>query len=151
MFEGLDLNVRLGSAKKANPTFGNFLPDAQNSSSSCLITQIPLIYGVLLNDTDLISTIRLHCFIWPDNAPHNLICKCESKISPYHLLNCKQFITFLSKVHDAVRDQLYCISKSHRIVSYLEHYLLSWLVDEDTLNSFGRNSVAVGQHRYGVA
>ncbi|KAL0206628.1 hypothetical protein P9112_001935 [Eukaryota sp. TZLM1-RC] len=30
------------------------------------------------------------------------------------------------------------MSKSHRIVSYLEP-LLSRLVDEDTLNSFGRN------------
>ncbi|KAL0214621.1 hypothetical protein P9112_006805 [Eukaryota sp. TZLM1-RC] len=54
------------------------------------------------------------------------------------LFNCKLFITFQSKVHDVVRDQLYCMSKSHRIVSYLEP-LLSHLVDEGTLNSFGRN------------
>ncbi|KAL0219054.1 hypothetical protein P9112_004707 [Eukaryota sp. TZLM1-RC] len=51
---------------------------------------------------------------------------------------CKHFITFRSKIQDAVRDQLYCMSKSHRIVSYLEP-LLSCLVDEDTGNSFGRN------------
>ncbi|KAL0223323.1 hypothetical protein P9112_002713 [Eukaryota sp. TZLM1-RC] len=82
--------------------------------------------------------MRLRCFIWPDNVFHDLICKCGSKISPNHLFNCKHFITFRSKVHDAVRDQLYCMSKSHRIVSYLEP-LLSRLVDEDSLNSFGRN------------
>ncbi|KAL0206745.1 hypothetical protein P9112_012456 [Eukaryota sp. TZLM1-RC] len=78
--------------------------------------------------------MRLRCFIWP----HNLNCKCGSKISPNHLFNCKPFITSRSKVHDAVRDQLYCMSKSHKIISYLEP-LLSRLVDEDTLNSFGRN------------
>ncbi|KAL0215054.1 hypothetical protein P9112_007238 [Eukaryota sp. TZLM1-RC] len=137
-FEGLDFNVRLGSAKKDNPAFANFLLDAQNSSSSCLITQIPQIYGLLLNDTEFSCTMRLRCFILPDNVPHNLNYKCISKISPNHLFNCKHFITFRSKVHDAVRDQLYCMSKSHRIVSYLEP-LLSRLVDEDILNSFGRN------------
>ncbi|KAL0210858.1 hypothetical protein P9112_009156 [Eukaryota sp. TZLM1-RC] len=82
--------------------------------------------------------MRLRCFIWPDSVPHNLICKCGSIISPNHLFNCKHFITFRSKVHDAVRDQLYCMSKSHRIVSYLEP-LLSRLVDEETVNSFGRS------------
>ncbi|KAL0218864.1 hypothetical protein P9112_004517 [Eukaryota sp. TZLM1-RC] len=82
IFEGLDFNVRLGSAKKDNPAFANFLLDAQNSSSSCLITQIPQIYGLLLNDTKFSCTMRLLCFIWPDNVPHNLICKCGSKISP---------------------------------------------------------------------
>ncbi|KAL0215496.1 hypothetical protein P9112_007680 [Eukaryota sp. TZLM1-RC] len=117
----------------------NFLLDAQNNSSSCLITQIPQIYGLLLNDTEFSCTMRLGCCIWPDNVPHYLICKCGSKISPNHLFNCKHFITFRSKVHDAVRDQLYCMSKSHRIVSYLEP-LLSRLVDEHTLNSFGRNT-----------
>ncbi|KAL0215024.1 hypothetical protein P9112_007208 [Eukaryota sp. TZLM1-RC] len=82
--------------------------------------------------------MRLRCFIWPDNVPHNLICKCGLRISSNHLFNCKHLITFRSKVHDAVREQLYCMSKSHRIVSYFEP-LLSRLVDEDTLNSFGRN------------
>ncbi|KAL0223169.1 hypothetical protein P9112_002559 [Eukaryota sp. TZLM1-RC] len=82
--------------------------------------------------------MRLRCFILPDNLPHNLICKCGSKISPNHLFNCKHFITFRSKVHDAVGHQLFCMSKSHKIVSYLET-LLSHLVDEDTLNYFGRN------------
>ncbi|KAL0204798.1 hypothetical protein P9112_000105 [Eukaryota sp. TZLM1-RC] len=116
----------------------SFLLDAQNSSSSCLTTQIPQNYGLLLNDTEFSCTMRLRCFIWPNNVPHNLIRKCGSKISPNHLFNCKHFITFRSKVHDAVRDQLHCMSKPHTIVCYLEP-LLSRSVDEDTLNSFGRN------------
>ncbi|KAL0218677.1 hypothetical protein P9112_004330 [Eukaryota sp. TZLM1-RC] len=82
--------------------------------------------------------MHLRCFIWPNNVAHNLVCKCGSKMSPNHLLNCKHSITFRSKVHDAVRDQLYCMSKSYTIVFFLEP-LLSRLVDEDTLNSFGRN------------
>ncbi|KAL0218573.1 hypothetical protein P9112_004226 [Eukaryota sp. TZLM1-RC] len=59
-------------------------------------------------------------------------------ISPNHLFNCKHFITFRSKVHDVVRDQLFCMSKSQKFVSYLEPFL-SRLVDEDTLTSFNRN------------
>ncbi|KAL0216093.1 hypothetical protein P9112_008277 [Eukaryota sp. TZLM1-RC] len=82
--------------------------------------------------------MRLRCFIWPDNVFPNLICKCGSKISPNHLFHCKLLITFRSKVHDTVRDQLYCMSKSHKIVPDLEP-LLSRLVNEDILNSFGRN------------
>ncbi|KAL0215680.1 hypothetical protein P9112_007864 [Eukaryota sp. TZLM1-RC] len=125
-------------ARPKKPAFANFLLDAQNSSSSCLITQISQIYGLLLKDTEFSCTMCLRCFIWPNNVPHYLICKCGSKIPPNHLFNCEHFITFRSKVHDAVKDQLYCMSKSHRIVSYLKP-LLSRLVDEDTLNSFGRN------------
>ncbi|KAL0214798.1 hypothetical protein P9112_006982 [Eukaryota sp. TZLM1-RC] len=82
--------------------------------------------------------MRFRCFIWPDNLPHKLICKCGSKISPNHLFNCKHFSTFRSKVHDAVRDQLYCWSNSHRIISYIAP-ALSRLNGEDTLNLFGRN------------
>ncbi|KAL0218642.1 hypothetical protein P9112_004295 [Eukaryota sp. TZLM1-RC] len=129
--EGLDFNVRLGSAKK-DPAFANFMLDSQNSSSSCLISQI---YGLLLDDTTFSCTMRLRWLFWPNNVPHNLVCKCGSKISPNLLLNCKHFITFRSKVHDAVRDQLYCMSKPHRIVSYLKP-LLSRFVDGDTLNTW---------------
>ncbi|KAL0225821.1 hypothetical protein P9112_013145 [Eukaryota sp. TZLM1-RC] len=35
----------------------------------------------------------------------------------------KHFITFRSVVHDAIRDQLYCMCKSHRIESFLEPLL----------------------------
>ncbi|KAL0223019.1 hypothetical protein P9112_002409 [Eukaryota sp. TZLM1-RC] len=69
-------------------------------------------------------------FISLDNLPYNLICKCSRKITITHLLNCKHFITFRSKVHDAVRDQLYCMCKSHRIESFLEP-LMSNLFDTD--------------------
>ncbi|KAL0208175.1 hypothetical protein P9112_010762 [Eukaryota sp. TZLM1-RC] len=82
--------------------------------------------------------MRLRCFVWPDHVSHNLVCKGGSKISPNHLFNCKHSITFRTKVHDAVREELYCMSRFHRIVFYLEP-LLSRLVDEDTLNSLGCN------------
>ncbi|KAL0219250.1 hypothetical protein P9112_004903 [Eukaryota sp. TZLM1-RC] len=77
-------------------------------------------------------------FHWADNVPQNCSCKCGSKISPNQLFNCKHFISFQSKVPDEVRDHLYCESKSLKIVSYLKA-LLSCLVDENTLNSCGRN------------
>ncbi|KAL0204727.1 hypothetical protein P9112_000034 [Eukaryota sp. TZLM1-RC] len=43
----------------------------------------------------------------------------------------------VSKVHDAVRDQLYCMCKSHRIESFLEP-LLSNLFDAE--NDFHKNN-----------
>ncbi|KAL0207284.1 hypothetical protein P9112_011912 [Eukaryota sp. TZLM1-RC] len=80
--------------------------------------------------------MRLRSFIWPDNLPHGLICKCGKSVTPTHLFNCNRFITFRSKVHDAVRDQLYCMFKSYRIESFLEP-LLSNLADESDKSSFG--------------
>ncbi|KAL0225647.1 hypothetical protein P9112_012971 [Eukaryota sp. TZLM1-RC] len=74
--------------------------------------------------------MRFRSIIWSDNLPHNLICKCSREITITHLLNCKHFITFRSKVHDAVRNQLYCMCKSHRIESFLEP-LLSNLFDAE--------------------
>ncbi|KAL0214965.1 hypothetical protein P9112_007149 [Eukaryota sp. TZLM1-RC] len=79
-----------------------------DSTSSALVTTIPQVYGTLLSDSAWTLNMRFRSFIWPDNLPHNLICKCSREITTTHLLNCKHFITFRSKVHDAVRDQLYC-------------------------------------------
>ncbi|KAL0207165.1 hypothetical protein P9112_012876 [Eukaryota sp. TZLM1-RC] len=86
-----------------------------DSTSSALVTTIPQVYGTLLSDSAWTLNMRFRSFIWPDNLPHNLICKCSREITTTHLLNCKHFITFRSKVHDAVRDQLYCMCKSHSV------------------------------------
>ncbi|KAL0213991.1 hypothetical protein P9112_006175 [Eukaryota sp. TZLM1-RC] len=107
-----------------------------DSTSSALVTTIPQVYGTLLSDSAWTLNMRFRSFIWPDNLPHNLICKCSREITTTHLLNCKHFITFRSKVHDAVRDQLYCMCKSHRIESFLEP-LLSNLFDAE--NDFHKN------------
>ncbi|KAL0211149.1 hypothetical protein P9112_009447 [Eukaryota sp. TZLM1-RC] len=137
IFESLDFDVRLGLAKKKNPAFANLLQDMRDSTSSALVTTIPQVYGTLLSDSAWTLNMRFRSFIWPDNLPHNLICKCSREITTTHLLNCKHFITFRSKVHDAVRDQLYCMCKSHRIESFLEP-LLSNLFDAE--NDFHKNN-----------
>ncbi|KAL0211110.1 hypothetical protein P9112_009408 [Eukaryota sp. TZLM1-RC] len=108
-----------------------------DSTSSALVTTIPQVYGTLLSDSAWTLNMRFRSFIWPDNLPHNLICKCSREITTTHLLNCKHFITFRSKVHDAVRDQLYCMCKSRRIESFLEP-LLSNLFDAE--NDFHKNN-----------
>ncbi|KAL0214952.1 hypothetical protein P9112_007136 [Eukaryota sp. TZLM1-RC] len=108
-----------------------------DSTSSALVTTIPQVYGTLLSDSAWTLNMRFRSFFWPDNLPHNLICKCSREITTTHLLNCKHFITFRSKVHDAVRDQLYCMCKSHRIESFLEP-LLSNLFDAE--NDFHKNN-----------
>ncbi|KAL0206562.1 hypothetical protein P9112_001869 [Eukaryota sp. TZLM1-RC] len=115
IFESLDFDVRLGLAKKENPAFANLLPDMCDSTSSALVITTPQVYGTLSTD----SAWTFRSFIWPDYLPHNLICKCSCKITITHLSNCKHFITFKSKVHEAVRDQLYCMCKSHRSVFVL--------------------------------
>ncbi|KAL0239982.1 hypothetical protein GEMRC1_010090 [Eukaryota sp. GEM-RC1] len=56
-----------------------------------------------------------------------------------HLLNCNRFISFRSKVHDSVRDQLYCMCKSYGIVSFLEPVLAGLFDDTDVHKSFGNS------------
>ncbi|KAL0207434.1 hypothetical protein P9112_012062 [Eukaryota sp. TZLM1-RC] len=123
-------------AKKTNPAFANFLLDVCDSSASCLINQIPRVYGLFLNDPCFLLSMRPRSFIWPDNLPHGLICKCGKTVTPTQLFNCNRFITFRSNVHDAVCDQLYCMFKFYKIESFLEP-LLSNLADESDRNSFG--------------
>ncbi|KAL0219812.1 hypothetical protein P9112_005465 [Eukaryota sp. TZLM1-RC] len=122
--------------KQKNLAFANFLLDVCEKSASCLINQVPRIYGLFLDDPCFSLSSRLRSFIWPDNLPHGAICKCRKTITPTHLFNCNRFITFRSKVHDAVRDQLYCMFKSYKIESFLEP-LLSNLAEEADKNSFG--------------
>ncbi|KAL0204736.1 hypothetical protein P9112_000043 [Eukaryota sp. TZLM1-RC] len=93
-FESLDFDVRLGLAKKKRiPLLQIFLQDMCDSTSA-LVTTIPQVYGTLLSDSAWTLNMRFRSFIWPDNLPHNLICKCSREITTTHLLNCKHFITF---------------------------------------------------------
>ncbi|KAL0206142.1 hypothetical protein P9112_001449 [Eukaryota sp. TZLM1-RC] len=131
------LMLDLAWPRKRIPLLQIFLQDMCDSTSSALVTTIPQVYGTLLSDSAWTLNMRFRSFIWPDNLPHNLICKCSREITTTHLLNCKHFITFRSKVHDAVRDQLYCMCKSHRIESFLEP-LLSNLFDAE--NDFHKNN-----------
>ncbi|KAL0206095.1 hypothetical protein P9112_001402 [Eukaryota sp. TZLM1-RC] len=107
VFENLDFTVRLSLAKENNPVFANFLIDLKESSSSCLISQIPNVYGLLLNDHQWTTAFRMRCFLWPCSVPNDLICRCGQLINLNHLLNCKFNITYRSVVHDAVRDQIH--------------------------------------------
>ncbi|KAL0227261.1 hypothetical protein P9112_014585 [Eukaryota sp. TZLM1-RC] len=141
IFESLYFDVRLGLAKKKNPAFANLLQDMCDSTSSALVTTIPQVYGTLLTDSAWILNMRFRSFIWPDNLPHNLICKCSREITTTHLLNCKHFITFRSKVYDAVRNQLYCMCKSHTIESFLEPLLSNLFDAEDDFHKNNRDDV----------
>ncbi|KAL0223176.1 hypothetical protein P9112_002566 [Eukaryota sp. TZLM1-RC] len=123
-------------AKQKNPAFANLLLDVCKSSASCLINHVLRIFGLFLVDPFFSLSMRLRSFIWADNLPYGLICKCGKTVTPTHLFNCNRFITFRSKVHDAVRDQLYCMFKSYKIESFLEP-LLSNVADEADRNSFG--------------
>ncbi|KAL0222940.1 hypothetical protein P9112_002330 [Eukaryota sp. TZLM1-RC] len=58
-----------------------------------------------------------------------------------HFLNCQYFITFRSKVHDAVRDQLYCTCKFHRIESFLEPLLSNLFDSEDDFHKNNKSDV----------
>ncbi|KAL0211200.1 hypothetical protein P9112_009498 [Eukaryota sp. TZLM1-RC] len=140
-FESLEIDVRLGLAKKKNPVFASLFQDMCDSTSSALVTVFPQIYNTLFTDSAWTLNMRFRSFIWFDNLPHNLICKCSRKITITYLLNCKHLITFGSKVHDAVRDQLYCLCKSHRIESFLEPLLSNLFDTEDDFHKNNRGNV----------
>ncbi|KAL0208536.1 hypothetical protein P9112_011123 [Eukaryota sp. TZLM1-RC] len=59
IMEGLDYEVRLGMAKKKNPAFANLLLDVCDSSASCLINQVPRVFGLFLNDPCFLLSMRL--------------------------------------------------------------------------------------------
>ncbi|KAL0210256.1 hypothetical protein P9112_010340 [Eukaryota sp. TZLM1-RC] len=137
VLENLDYIVRLSLAKAKNPVFANFLIDLEDSCSSCLISQIPIIYGLLLNDHQWTTAMRLRCFLWPCSLPNDLICRCKSGVTLSHILNCKYFITYRSLVHDSVRDQLYAMCKSFNIEAFIEP-LVRKLSSDQTDDSFGK-------------
>ncbi|KAL0227154.1 hypothetical protein P9112_014478 [Eukaryota sp. TZLM1-RC] len=137
VLENLDYIVRLSLAKEKNPVFANFLIDLDDSCSSCLISQIPNIYGLLLNDHQWTTAMRLRCFLWPCSLPNDLICRCKSVVTLSHILNCKYFITYRSLVHDSVRDQLYAMCKSFNIEAFIEP-LVRKLSSDQTDDSFGK-------------
>ncbi|KAL0209439.1 hypothetical protein RCL1_007807 [Eukaryota sp. TZLM3-RCL] len=123
VFEQQDFNVRLSLAKNNNPAFANFLLDLSNSTASAFFRKIPQVYGLLLNDHQWTTTMRLRCFLWPYNLPQNLICKRGKPLSFNHLLNCNHFIMYRSMLHDAVRDQIHAMAKSYKIESFIEPLL----------------------------
>ncbi|KAL0223590.1 hypothetical protein P9112_002980 [Eukaryota sp. TZLM1-RC] len=132
IFESLDFDVRLGLAKIKNPAFANLLQDMCNNTSSALVKTIPRVYGTLLTDSAWTLNMRFRSFIWPDCLPHNLICKCSREITITHLLNCKHFFTFRSKVHDAEKDQ---------IESFFEPLLSNLFDTEDDVYKNNRGDV----------
>ncbi|KAL0208357.1 hypothetical protein P9112_010944 [Eukaryota sp. TZLM1-RC] len=138
VFENLDFTVRLSLAKEKNPVFANFLIDLKDSSSSCLISQIPNVYGLLLNDHQWTTAFRMRCFLWPCSVPNDLICRCGQLINLNHLFNCKFNITYRSVVHDAVRDQLYAMCKSHHIEAFVEPLVRRLSSENENENTFGK-------------
>ncbi|KAL0208388.1 hypothetical protein P9112_010975 [Eukaryota sp. TZLM1-RC] len=126
------------SAKEKNPVFANFLIDLKDSSSSCLISQIPNVYGLLLNDHQWTTAFRMRCFLWPCSVPNDLICRCGQLINLNHLFNCKFNITHRSVVLDAVRDQLYAMCKSHHIEAFVEPLVRRLASENEDENTFGK-------------
>ncbi|KAL0228008.1 hypothetical protein RCL1_004151 [Eukaryota sp. TZLM3-RCL] len=121
VFEQKDYNVRLSLAKNNNPAFANFLLDLVNSTASAFFSQIPQVYGLLLNDHQWTTTMRLRCFLWP-NLPHDLVCKYSKPLSINHLPNCNHFNSYHSILHDAVQDQIRAMAKSYKIESFVEPF-----------------------------
>ncbi|KAL0218625.1 hypothetical protein P9112_004278 [Eukaryota sp. TZLM1-RC] len=111
-----------------------------DSISSALVITIPQVYGTPLTESAWTLHMTFRSFIWPDNLPHNSICKDSQKITT-HLINCKYFITFRSKVHYAVKDQLYCMCKFYKIESFLEPLLSNLIDTEDDFHKNNRGDV----------
>ncbi|KAL0226888.1 hypothetical protein P9112_014212 [Eukaryota sp. TZLM1-RC] len=91
--------------------------------------------------------MRFRCFLWPNNLPNHLTCKCGKPLLFTYLLNCKQFITFRSKVHNNVRDQIYVMSKSYRVDSFLEPLLSKLILHDPNIDSTRYNRASMGLTR----
>ncbi|KAL0208832.1 hypothetical protein P9112_011419 [Eukaryota sp. TZLM1-RC] len=147
LYEGLDYEVRLGLPKTKNPAFGNFLKDIRDSSAVALVAQVPSVYGLLLKNNEWLLNMRFHCFLWPNNLPNHLTCKFGKPLLFTHLLNCKHFIAFRSKVHNNVRDQIYVMCKSYRVHSFLEPLLSKLILDDPNIDSTRYNRASMGLTR----
>ncbi|KAL0208082.1 hypothetical protein P9112_010669 [Eukaryota sp. TZLM1-RC] len=91
--------------------------------------------------------MRFRCFLWPNNLPNHLTCKCGKPLLFTHLLNCKHFITLRSKVHNNVRDQIYVMCKSYRVDSFLEPLLSKLILDDPNIDSTRYNRASMGLTR----
>ncbi|KAL0226023.1 hypothetical protein P9112_013347 [Eukaryota sp. TZLM1-RC] len=80
----------------------------------------------------------MRCFLWPCSTPNDLICRCGQLINMNHLFNCKFNITYRSVVHDAVRDQLYAMCKSHHIEAFVEPLVPRLSPENEDENTFGK-------------
>ncbi|KAL0207067.1 hypothetical protein P9112_012778 [Eukaryota sp. TZLM1-RC] len=80
----------------------------------------------------------MRCFLWPCSVPNDLICRCGQLINLNHLFNCKFNITYRSVVHDAVRDQLYAMCKSHHIEAFVEPLVRRLSSENEDENTFGK-------------
>ncbi|KAL0218494.1 hypothetical protein P9112_004147 [Eukaryota sp. TZLM1-RC] len=138
VFGNLYFTVRPNLAKKTNPVFANILIDLKESSSSCLISHIPNVYGLLLNDHQWTTALRMRCFRWPCSVRNDLICRCGQLINLNHLFDCKINITYRSVVHDAVRDQIYAMCKSHHIKAFVEPLVRKLSPENEDENTFGK-------------
>ncbi|KAL0225786.1 hypothetical protein P9112_013110 [Eukaryota sp. TZLM1-RC] len=138
VLENLDFTVRFSLAKEKNPVFANFLIDLKESSSSCLISQIPNVYGLLLNDHQWTTALKMRCFLWRCSVPNDLICHFGQLINLNHLFDCKFNITYHSVVHNAVRDQLYAMCKSHHTEAFVEPLVRKLSHENEDENTFGK-------------
>ncbi|KAL0222621.1 hypothetical protein RCL1_002475 [Eukaryota sp. TZLM3-RCL] len=74
-------------AKMNTPAFYRFLIDITDSSASSFFSQIPQIYGLLLNNEKWETFMRLRCYRWPQQLVNGLKCKCATPVSLTHLFH----------------------------------------------------------------
>ncbi|KAL0212950.1 hypothetical protein RCL1_006576 [Eukaryota sp. TZLM3-RCL] len=121
--ESLDYTNRLCLAKMNNPAFYQFLLDNTDSSASSFFSQIPQIYGLLLNNEEWETFIRLRCYLWPQQLVNGLKCKCDTPVSLTHLFNCQHPVTFRICLHDNVYKDIYQMAKAFGIEIFPEPVL----------------------------
>ncbi|KAL0209168.1 hypothetical protein P9112_011755 [Eukaryota sp. TZLM1-RC] len=82
------------------------------NSASCLITQVPRRFGLLLSDSQFLTIMRLRLNLPPPQCLTNIRCKCGAVASYTHVLSCRKFTQKRSIIHNAVRDCIYDLLKS---------------------------------------
>ncbi|KAL0228133.1 hypothetical protein RCL1_004276 [Eukaryota sp. TZLM3-RCL] len=106
-----------------NPAFYQFLVDNTDSSDSSFFSQIPQIAGLLLNNEEWETFIRLRCYLWPQQLVNCLKCKCDTPVSLTHLFNCQHLVTFRRRSLDNVDKDIYQMAKAFGIEIFTRHFL----------------------------
>ncbi|KAL0206531.1 hypothetical protein P9112_001838 [Eukaryota sp. TZLM1-RC] len=114
--ESLEEQISLAN-NSGDSSFATFLSSLCDkgsfiNSASCLITQVPRRFGLLLSNSQFLTIMRLRLNLPPPQCLTNIRCKCGAVASYTHVLSCRKFTQKRSIIHNAVRDCIYDLLKS---------------------------------------
>ncbi|KAL0218275.1 hypothetical protein RCL1_009123 [Eukaryota sp. TZLM3-RCL] len=107
--ESLNVTNRFCLARMNNPAFYQFLLDNTSAFASSFFSQVAQIYGLLLNNEEWETTMRLDATFRFNNSS---MAKCETPVFLTHLFNCQHLVSFKRCLLDNVYKDIYQKAKA---------------------------------------